>query len=82
MPLAGEQELAGELELELGTVPATILEAIIESCFVTCSLPQFGHRTPSTAPTLRTNSSKGFPHSWQINSKIGIDFTSIYMVIR
>jgi hypothetical protein len=64
------QEAAGVLENEL--LDPLILEAKVEICFATLSLSQKGHSTSSTAVALLTNSSNGAPHSWQTNSKIGI----------
>ena len=69
------QEAAAAFEYEL-LVPVTF-EAKVEICFATWSLSQKGHATSSTAVALRTNSSKGVPQSWQINSKIGIQISLV-----
>jgi hypothetical protein len=60
------------LELKDSEAPPEIFEAKVESCFFTCPLPQVGQTTVFTALELRTSSSKGFLHSSQTNSKIGI----------
>lgn len=60
------------LELyELELVPAT-LDANVEIIFFTCTPPQDGQSTSSTAFADLTNSSNGSLQSVQINSKIGI----------
>jgi hypothetical protein len=46
--------------------------AKVEIFFLTCGLPQSGQWTSTAALELRTSSSNGLPHDWQINSKIGI----------
>jgi hypothetical protein len=69
------QEAAAAFEYEL-LVPVTF-EAKVEICFATWSLSQKGQATSSTAVALRTNSSKGVPHSWQTNSKIGIQISLV-----
>jgi hypothetical protein len=71
------QETAGALE-NAPPDPFT-LEAKVEICFVTWLLSQEGQITSSIEPTLRSSSSNGVPHSWQRNSKIGINFS---LVIR
>jgi hypothetical protein len=52
--------------------PPAIREAKVESFFFTAWLPQAGQIISAVALALRTSSSKGFPQSWQINSKMGI----------
>ena len=69
------QEAAGALEY-VPADPATF-EAKVEICFATWLLPQDGQTTSPTALELRTSSSKGEPHSWHINSKIGINFSLV-----
>ena len=54
--------------------PVTV-EAKVDICFVTWVLSQKEQDTSATALELRTNSSKGVPHSWHTNSKIGINFS-------
>jgi hypothetical protein len=67
------QEAAGALAYE--PPDPAIFEAKVEICFATWLLPQVGQITLSIALELRTSSSKGAPHSWHINSKIGIHFS-------
>ena len=67
------EHAAEEFEKELAD-PATV-EAKVEICFATWVLPQKGQDTSPIALKLRTSSSKGVPHSWQTNSKIGINFS-------
>lgn len=67
------QDAAEELENEL-VDPATV-EAKVDICFVIWVLSQKGQDTSPTALELRTSSSKGVPHSWHTNSKIGINFS-------
>ena len=69
------QEAAGVLEYALAD-PATF-EAKVEICFATWLLPQDGQITSPIALELRTSSSKGAPHSWHRNSKIGIHFSLV-----
>jgi hypothetical protein len=54
-----------------------IIEAKVEICFSTRLLPQDGQITSPIALELRTSSSKGAPHSWHRNSKIGIHFSLV-----
>jgi hypothetical protein len=68
---------AGELEKAPPGLPPATREAKVETFFLTCWPPQVGQTTSLVALALRTSSSKGRPHSWQMNSYIGIFFTSI-----
>ena len=52
--------------------PPLTLEAKVEIFFLIFELPQDGQDTPSLAVALRTNSSKGWLHSVQMNSNKGI----------
>jgi len=67
------EHAAEEFEKELAD-PATV-EAKVEICFVIWVLSQEGQDTSLIALELRSSSSKGVPHSWQTNSKIGINFS-------
>jgi hypothetical protein len=67
------QEAAGALAYE--PVDPAIIEAKVEICFATWLHPQDGQITSPIALELRTSSSNGELHSWQINSKIGIHFS-------
>jgi hypothetical protein len=60
------------LALSENDAPALILEAKVDIFFFTFGLPHLGQLTSLIALLLRTNSSKGRPHSSQTNSKIGI----------
>jgi hypothetical protein len=71
LPLLHEADWALENEL---VDPGTV-EAKVEICFVTWVLSQNGQDTSPIALELRTSSSKGVPHSWHTNSKIGINFS-------
>jgi hypothetical protein len=71
LPLLQEADWALENE---PADPATV-EAKVEICFVTWVLSQKGQDTSATALELRSSSSKGVPHSWHTNSKIGINFS-------
>ncbi len=68
------------LQLEAGALlnenelPPDTLEAKVEIFFLMLGLWQAGQTTSLVALALRTNSSNGFPHSAQTNSKIGITF--------
>jgi hypothetical protein len=68
------------LQLEAGALlnenelPPDTLEAKVEIFFLMLELWQAGQTTSLVALALRTNSSNGFPHSAQTNSKIGITF--------
>jgi hypothetical protein len=70
---------AGALETTPPELPPATRAAKVEIFFLTCRLPQPGQTTSDTALALRTNSSKGLPHSWQINSNIGMFYTSIHV---
>jgi hypothetical protein len=59
---------AGELEKAPAELPPATREAKVETFFLTCWLPQPGQITSIVALALRTSSSKGLPHSWQMNS--------------
>jgi hypothetical protein len=48
--------------------PLGAREAMVDSFFFTCRLPQVGHSSFAMAALLNTSSSKGSPHSWQSNS--------------
>ena len=69
------QEAAGALAYE--PLDPAIIEAKVEICFAIWLLPQDGQVTSPIALELRTSSSKGEPHSWQRNSKIGIRFSLV-----
>jgi hypothetical protein len=64
---------AGAL-LNENELPPDTLEAKVEIFFLMLGLWQAGQTTSLVALALRTNSSNGFPHSAQTNSKIGIMF--------
>jgi hypothetical protein len=55
--------------LALAAVPLVdTREAIVDSFFLTCLLPQVGHVSFAIAALLNTNSSNGWPHAWHSNS--------------
>jgi hypothetical protein len=65
------QEAAELAPSESDAPSPPIFDEKVDIFFFTCSLPQEGQRTPSVLlPKIR--SSKGWSHSVQINSKIGI----------
>jgi len=64
-----------ELDPKDSDPPPETLDANDDIFFFTCWLPQDGQTTSLTASELRNNSSNGFSHSLQTNSKIGIFFS-------
>jgi hypothetical protein len=65
-----------EAALELNEYePPLTFDANVDNFFLIFGLPQDGQATSSMAAALRTSSSKGWPHSVQMNSNRGMIFS-------